>query len=145
MNRVFRSDMSTLVPGLRILSANFTTTTSGAISGTTATGFGMTVVKTASKTGRYTCQLVNQDGSAADALAFIGAIVNVVGPDDAALTTTKGLVAVVRDIDIGAGAQDGTVEIQFVQTNAGNADTEVQDGASVYITLLLRDRDGVTG
>ena len=145
MNRVFRDDVLTMVPGLRILSVSATTTTSGTISGTTATGYGMKMTKTASETGRYTLQLIGSDGNAQDAKGFVGVIVNLGGPDDAAMTDAKGIwQGVVRDIDIGAGAQDGTVEIQFQDADSG-ADTEVQDGALIYVTLLVRDMEGQTG
>lgn len=142
MNRVFREDNQSLVPGQRVVHVDITTTTSGAISGTTATGYGIKATKTATKTGRYTLQLINADGTATTALGLVNVIATIVGPDDAALTTTKGLNYVLRDNDI---ASDGTIELQFVQTNAGNADTEVQDGASVLVTVILRDRTGPTG
>lgn len=117
------------IPGLTIVGARFTTSTAGAISGTPEVA-GCSIAKTAAKTGRYTITLARPSGR------IFGALVTIVGPDDAALTTTKGLDAVVRDDDI---ASDGTIEVQLVQTNAGNADTEVQDGASVRILLFLSD------
>lgn len=139
MDRIWKDNIKTLIPGLRIVHAEIATTTSGTLAATYNHQYGISLTKTATKTGRYTVQLLKSDGGAANAVGFINGIVSLVGPDDAALTTTKGLVAVFRDDDIGEGANDGTIEVQFVQTNAGNADTEVQDGAIIVVTLLLKD------
>lgn len=142
MNRVFRGDIKTLIPGLRLLHVSATTTTSGTISGTTATGYGVKMTKTASETGRYTLSLIGQDGTGQTAKGLIGVIVNLVGPDDAAMTDAKGIwQGVVRDDDI---ASDGTLEIQFQDADSG-ADTEVQDGALIYVTLMVYDMEGQTG
>jgi len=124
-----RQMKGTAIPGLMCVGGRFTTSTSGAISGT-ADVWGCTVTKTASETGRYTVTLPRPSQK------LLMADVCLVGPDDAALTTTKGLIPVVRDDDI---ATDGTVEIQFVTSNSGNADTEVQDGALVRFMLWLVD------
>lgn len=139
MNRTWKHDIGTLIPGLRIVHAEIATTTGGTLASTYNHQYGLKLTKTATKTGRYTLQPLNTDGSNANAVAFLNAVVMLVGPDDAALTTTKGLVSVMRDDDVGEGANDGTIEVQFVQTNAGNADTEVQDGAVIIVTLLLKD------
>lgn len=135
MDRVWKNDIRTLIPGLRIVHAHAATTTSGTLG--TVTAQGMTLTKTATETGRYTCQLLKSDGtSAATAVGFIGAIVNLIGPDDTALTDAKGVWSgFVRDNDI---ASDGTIEIQFQDADDG-ADADVQDGASIYVTLLLQD------
>lgn len=128
----------TSIPGLVIGGCRFSTSTSGTIS-TTFDSWGCAVAKTAAKTGRYTITL------ARNAVKLVGALVTIVGPDDAALTTTKGLLAVVRDNDVdpvamvAGSALDGTFEVQLTQTNAGNADTEVQDAALVYIVFFLVD------
>lgn len=138
MDRIWKHDIKTLIPGMRFVHAHVATTTGGTLA-STQTKQGMSLAKTGSETGRYTCQLLKSDGSAADAVGFIGAIVNLVGPDDAAMTDAKGIwQGVVRDIDIGTGALDGTVEIQFQDADSG-ADAEVQDGASIYVTLILQD------
>jgi len=121
------------IPGLVIAGCRFTTSTSGTISATND-AWGCSVAKTSAKTGRYTVTL------ARNAVKLVGVVANIVATDDTALTTTKGLTPVLRDIDIDAGsAVDGTFEVQFVQTNSGNADTEVQDAAIVYLLFFMVD------
>jgi hypothetical protein len=137
MNRVFKG-VRTLIPGQRIVHCKVATTTVGTLAATQV-NWGMKLVKTAAKTGRYTCQLTNQDGSNANAVAFVNAIVSLVGPDDAALTDAKGVwQGDVRDDDIGTGANDGTIEIQFVDAD-DRSDKEVQDGTIINVSLYLRD------
>lgn len=131
---VTKRDAYARSPGTVMHCGRVVTTTGGTIGSTDCEGF--TVVKTATKTGRYTVQLADVRGQAITALKLRNCVVTLIGPDDAALTTTKGLVAVIRDDDM---ATDGTFEIQFVQTNAGNADTEVQDSASFDITFWVKD------
>jgi len=138
MDRVWKRDMATLIPGLRIVHCKVATTTSGTLAAT-QTQHGLKLTKTATETGRYTCQLIKQDGTAANAVGFVQAIVTQTGPDDAALTDAKGVwQGDVRDDDIGTGANDGTIEIQFVDADS-RADAEVQDGAVLNVTLFLRD------
>ena len=135
MNRTFKHDIGTLIPGLRIVHASATTTTSGTLAAT-QTNYGMSLTKTATETGRYTCQLLKSTGAADTAIGFINAIVTIVGPDDTAMTDAKGVWSgVVRDNDI---ASDGTIEIQFVDADSG-ADADLQDGASFNVTLLIKD------
>jgi hypothetical protein len=110
------------------------TSTGGAVASTDCEGF--TVTKTASKTGRYTVQLVDIRGQAVTALKLRGCMVSLIGPDDAALTTNKGVTGLVRAETV---ATNGQFFIQFVQSNAGNADTEVQDGASFDIIFWVKD------
>ena len=136
-SRSFYPTIGSARRGVVQLFGTFTTTTSGTLSTTAITSAklaGFTLTKTASETGRYTVQLTKTDGTAAtyNSLLFVDAV--VVGGDDAALTTTKGLVSVVRDDDV---ATDGTFEIQFVETVTANADTEVQDGASIKLHIVL--------
>jgi hypothetical protein len=122
------------------------TTTGGTIDTTKTNipGGGATIVKTGGKTGRYTITLAPPTAESTSVLAnlqLVGGWATVVGPPDVALTTTKGLIAVFRQDDIsqvspsGTSAKDGTIELQWVQTNAGNADTEVQDGAAFYFCV----------
>lgn len=73
------------------------------------------VTKTAAKTGRYTCTVSDK------ALKFVSLDVTYVDVDDAAIAATA-LPWVIRDIDIGTGANDGTVEVQFV---SGTTDTNI--------------------
>jgi len=140
MDRIWKDDIKTLIPGMRIVHAEIATTTSGTLASTYNHQYGMKLTKTAAKTGRYTLQLLKTDGSNDNAVAFINAIVQVVGPDDAAIANSKGLMNFMRDDDIGAGANDGTIELQFViSTATAQADTEVPDGAIICVTLLLKD------
>lgn len=88
---------------------------------------GVVATKTATKTGRYTLQLPSKYRR----LLWVNAA--VIGTDDAAYTTAKGLNSFVRDNDVDGGAADGTVEVQFNRTDTA-ADAEVIDSA----TLLFR-------
>jgi len=116
------------VPGLAIAACKLVTSTSGTIS--TSESWGCAVAKTATETGRYTVTLARAVAK------FLAAIVTVIGPDDTALTTTKGLVHAIRDDDL---ATDGTIEIQMVETVTANADTDLQDGASLTIVIFFID------
>lgn len=142
MNRTFKNNAGTMIPGCRIVHCKVATTTSGTLAAT-QTQFGLKLTKTATKVGRYTCQLVDALGNSQNAVGFVQAIVTLVGPDDAALTSSKGQwLGTIRDDDIGVGANDGTVEIQFIDPNGATVtvpDTEVQDGAIINVTLILRD------
>lgn len=95
---------------------------------------GVTVVKTATKTGRYTVTLPRNYRH----LLYKGA--SFTGVDDAALPTTTGLGVVFRDVDIGAGAQDGTIEVQLFRTDT-NADAEAASGSLVSVVLMVTDRN----
>ncbi len=113
------------------------TSTAGAVDTTkTWVPAGQTIVKTATKTGRYTLTLP----VAYERLLNI--IVTPIGPDDAVWgANTTGLQWFVRDedvsrtINVATSAQDGTVEIQFAQVS--NADAELPDGASVMLTVIV--------
>ncbi|MDQ3023393.1 MAG: hypothetical protein M3R04_03250 [bacterium] len=136
-SRNFSPLVGSVRKGVVKLYGTFATTTSGTLSTTAITSAkqaGFTVTKTASKTGRYTIQLIESSGLAATYNALLQVNTTVIGGDDAALTTTKGLTAVVRDNDV---ATDGTFEVQFVTTNSGNADTELQDSASFMLEIVL--------
>jgi hypothetical protein len=61
-----------------------------------------------------------------------------VGPDDTAMTDAKGTQVVIRDIDVGTGANDGTFEVQFFDSDSG-ADAELQDSASVQLIVWLKN------
>ena len=138
MNRTFK-EVKTLIPGQRIVHCKVATTTSGTLAATQVS-WGLKLTKTAAKTGRYTCQLVNNDGSASNAVAFVNAIVTLTGPDDATYTGGKGSwEGIMRDDDIGTGANDGTIEVQFTEPHVAHADTELMDGTIINISLYLRD------
>lgn len=137
MNRTFK-EVKTLIPGQRIVHCKVATTTGGTLAATQV-NWGLKLTKTAAKTGRYTCQLVNADGTNSNAVAFVNAIVTLTGPDDAAYTDAKGLSSIMRDDDIGTGANDGTIEVQFIDPRVSLADAEVADGAIINVSLYLRD------
>lgn len=111
------------------------TTTSGTLALTTAanptwTPAGQTAVKTGSEVGRYTITLP------VDYRRLLQVIATVIGLDDTAYTTAAGSNYIIRDVDIGAGAADGTVEIQFCRTDTG-ADAELINGAEVMVTIIV--------
>ncbi len=115
------------------VSGDYTTTTSGTLSTTAFTGVadaGMLVAKTGSETGRYTVQV----WEGFKRIAAWGA--SLVGADDTVMTDAKGIHAELRDIDIGAGAKDGTVEVQFSK-NTDMSDAEVMDGSIIKLWFDL--------
>jgi hypothetical protein len=118
-----------------------TTSTSGTISATDVRGGACVVTKTGGKTGRYTFTMVAGQDFALTDLVFLHLGVTIFGPDDAAITNSKGIIPFIRDIDIGEGADDGTVEIQFViSTATGQADTELADSAGFTFELALGNK-----
>jgi len=103
--------------------------TSGAVSTQTPEGkSGMVITKTGGEVGRYTITLT---GGKRAALLWAGA--TVIAADDAAMTSTSGIVTSVRDDDI---ASDGTFEIQFA-SNTNLADAEITNNLSFMITVLI--------
>jgi len=132
----WKKEPKAAAPGPRMVSAYFTTSTSGTI-GSTQAAFGCTVTKTASETGRYTIQLVDTAAASTTAVRFLGGFASIIGPDDAAMTDAKGIMYVWRDDDL---ASDGTIELQFVDADSG-ADAELQDSAKVALTLFVADSD----
>jgi len=110
---------------------------SGAVSSQTAQAkSGLKVTKTASKTGRYTVQLKAADDSTMDYYELLYAHAVVVGADDTAYTDAKGSLCLIRDIDVGEGAKDGTFEIQLVDPT-DHADAEAIDNAKILIHVVL--------
>lgn len=127
-------------PGVVQVRGFVTTTTSGTVGSYNVFGGGATVTKTAAKTGRYTITLTPPAAESVAVLAsltFMGGYATLVGPDDAALTNSKGVINFFRDDDISTtGAKDGTIELQWtLATGTAQADTEVQDGASFYFCI----------
>jgi hypothetical protein len=116
--------------GAVALFGTMTTSTSGTVSTSSVEGF--TITKTATKTGRYTITL----GQNYNKLLFANAV--IVGPDDTAMTDAKGTQFVIRDNDVGAGANDGTFELQFIDSDSG-ADAELQDAAIIMITIWVKN------
>lgn len=108
------------------------TTTGGTISTTLSdqsADSALTVAKTGSETGRYTLTTRTPHKR----LLFGCGV--LIGADDAAYgAVTLGLVGIVRDVDI---ATDGTCELQMIGSNAGWADAEIADGASIMVVLVV--------
>lgn len=119
--------------GLVILEGYFATITSGTIDTTSGTSYdpGFSVTKTASEAGRYTITLDRKS------YRFAGGIATVIGADDTAYTTAKGLDVLWRDDDI---ATDGTIELQFVRSDTA-ADAELENSAKVKLILFIVDTD----
>jgi hypothetical protein len=113
--------------GVIKLYGKFVTTTSGTIGSQSCKGF--SVAKTGAEAGRYTVSLEDQYM----ALLMVNAI--VVGAADTAYTTTKGLIPMLRNVDV----TDSTpgFDLQFVQSSL--ADAELLDAAEVYIEITLKN------
>jgi len=113
------------------------TTTSGTLDTTNSwTPGGVTVVKTATKTGRYTVTLP----TAFERLLTVNA--TIVGSTDAAIgANTKGLDFFIRNdnvtrtANLAGSTQAGTVDLQFVQTSY--ADAELPDAAAAMVTIVV--------
>lgn len=124
----------------RIVTTTSGTLSTAALTGTWAPG-GQTIVKTATKTGRYTLTLP---------CAFerlLNVIATIIGVDDAIYgAATTGSDFFVRDDDVSrtkykaGSSQDGTIELQFRRTDT-NADAELPDGAQVMITVIVARGD----
>ncbi|HET7036584.1 MAG TPA: hypothetical protein VFI42_12950 [Thermomicrobiaceae bacterium] len=113
-----------------------TTGASGAIASQDApSDSGVTAVKTATKTGRYTLTLPSKFRK------YDGGFVCVCGPDDAVYgAKSKGLPYIMRDNDIDGGAADGTIELQFLNpsTDATNyIDAELPDNTMFYVHIFV--------
>lgn len=141
MNHNFhQGKVGTIAPGMLIIAGNVVTSTSGTISTTDVRGGGVTITKTGSETGRYTFTLLDAGDTALADLILLHVDVTVIGPDDTAMTDAKGVGKVIRDIDVGGGANDGTFEIQFQDADSA-ADAELQDGAGFTFMILLGHRE----
>lgn len=108
------------------------TGTSGAVAATTRTAPGITITKTGSEIGRYTITM------AQNYFRLLNVLAVVIGADDAAFgAVSVGLHAIVRDVDVGAGANDGTFELQFLDASTNFADTELPNNTSVMLTIWV--------
>lgn len=128
--------------GEMIFYAKLVTTTSGTLDTTINTGTqapaGGSVVKTATKTGRYTFALPNSYRK------LLHVAVTPVGPADAAYgaTSTGGPDFFIRNDNVSsskfvaASTQAGTFDLQFAST-ATNADAELPDGTSVMVKIVV--------
>jgi hypothetical protein len=132
---------SSVAQSMTLIAGRVVTSTSGTISTQDVRGGGVVVTKTGGKTGRYTFTLQAGTNTPVTSHIFLGLYVNIIGPDDTAISNSKGIVPFIRDIDIGEGADDGTVEIQFViSTATAQADTELADAAGFTFLLVLGNK-----
>lgn len=135
-NRGFDRQVGSVRKGVVKLYGRFTTTTSGTISTvagsfTSARQAGFSVVKTATKTGRYTVTLQDKFTE------LCGVHTTVIGTADAAYVAGKGFVASFVRND--AASTSKTFDIQFTRINGTTdyADTELADAAVVLIEITL--------
>jgi hypothetical protein len=108
------------------LFARVTTSTSGTVASSAASG--LAVTKTATEAGRYTLTLEDKY------YELLSASVVVQGAADAAYTATKGLVPFIRGVDVASKV----LYVQFADP-ATSADAELADGASFYVELTLKN------
>ena len=125
---MFQQFQGTLEKGVVKLYATITTTTSGTIGSTSAVG--LSVAKVAAEAGRYRVTLDDKYTRLLAAQAI------VTGAADAAYTTAKGAYAIVRNVAVSAATP--VLDIQFVRTDTA-ADAEVEDGATIYVELTLKN------
>lgn len=128
-NRLMKRDMGTLEQGIVKLYGSATTTTSGTIG--SATGKGLTITKTATKTGRYTVTLADKY------TALLAVSVTIAGTTDAAYTTAKGLTHIIRNVNVGAATP--YFEIQFNDPDGSAADAELESAAVFYVEVTLKN------
>ena len=129
-NRYFSGPVQTLETEIKQLHGTVVFGASGAV--TTALNKGFTVVKTATKTGRYT--LTMGKSAAIDTYyEFKGLNAIVEGPADAAIA--DGFIPIVRNVDTTNGFS--TVEIQLVDVTG--ADAEPTSGNKLHITLHVKN------
>jgi hypothetical protein len=113
--------------GIVALFGKIVTGTSGAVSSYDFPG--VTVTKTATKTGRYTLALPRKS------VEFLGGIATLIADDDSAITTASGANWAFRDDDI---ASDGTIELQWVRSDTA-ADAEVTNDSTFYVLIFIKD------
>lgn len=127
-NRLFKQFQGTLEQGVVKLYGSVTTSTSGTIA--SKTGKGLTITKTASKTGRYTVTLADKY------TAMLGCSVLVEGSTDAAYTASKGLVSFLRNVPTSSVT---SFDVQFTTVGATPADAELEDGAVFLVEVVLKN------
>lgn len=129
-DRYFKQFQHTLETGLVTLYGKVVTSTSGTVSTTSCVGF--SVAKTGGETGRYTVTLSDY---------YYGGLKNcsvmLVGAADAAYTTGAGMCPFLRNVSVSGSAK--TFDIQFCSPDGSPADAEVEDAASFYIEIVLKN------
>lgn len=124
-NRNFKDRVKTLESEIVKLFGKLTFGATGAI---TDASKGFSVVKTATKTGRYTVTLEDSYSE------FKGCHVTMEGPDDAAATTADGYWTFVRNVDVASK----TFDIQFVRTDTG-ADANPTSANIAHLEITLKN------
>lgn len=128
-NRYYKQFQGTLEAGVVKLFGSVVTSTSGTIA--SSTGKGLTITKTAGKTGRYTVTLADKY------TALLGVSVVLVGSTDAAYTSAKGDVSFLRNVNVGASVP--YFEIQWADADGSPADAEIENGAGFYVEVTLKN------
>ena len=127
-SRLYQQFQGSLEKGVVKLFATITTSTSGTIASTSATG--LTVAKVASESGRYRITLEDKY------TRLLNASVIVEGAADAAYTSTAGVSAFVRNVAVSAATP--VLDIQLARTDTG-ADAEPISSAVIYVELTLKN------
>lgn len=131
--RIYQPLFGSTRKGIVLLFGKVVLGASGAISSQTGAKLaGFTVEKTATKTGRYTLTLDKNYNE------LLYGHVTVVGADDAAYTTAAGIDCIIRDVDTGGGAGDGTFELQLTRSDT-SADAEAINSAELRIFIAVCD------
>lgn len=128
-NRTFSKDHATLEKGVVKLFGHVVTSTSGTIGSQSCKGF--SVVKTGSKTGRYTVTLDDYYFGLLSAQAI------VVGLADAVYTSAKGLMSYLRNVSIDSSHK--TFDVQFCDRQTAPADAELVDAGEFYLEITLKN------
>ena len=126
-NRLYKQFQATLEQGVVELFGSVTTSTSGTI--LSATGKGLTITKVGGKSGRYLVTLADKYTS------LLGVDVIVEGAADAAYSSSKGLIALVRASAVSAAIP--SFDVQFVGDTF--ADAELDDAAKFYLQVKLKN------
>ena len=126
-NRNYKPGAMALEKGLICLYGQITTTTSGTIGSQSCVGF--TAELTAAEAGRYTITLSDKYPT----LFMVNT--QIVTTADTAYTSGKGLQSVLRNVAM----TSKTFDIQFVDAAAPQADADVEDGAVIYLEIVLKN------
>jgi len=127
-------DTRNFSPGVIWGHARIVTTTNGAISSTLSTWSGLgSAGVTRSAAGRYNFWLRER----ARVLVAVSAIVRLPGaPSSAALTLTRGSIAILRD-DRVTTSPSPSFQLQFVRPDTA-ADADVDDGATIIVAWAVK-------
>lgn len=120
------------IRGMISLFLEMTIGAAGAISANDSAVAGLTVVKTAAKTGRYTFTLPSAYKK------FLGLDVTLTGPSDVAwgATTVGGPTWFCRNNNIDRGTKAGTIDVQFAATGSNN-DADLPSGTVAGVWIFV--------